>query len=69
MYLGNIVELGEMEEVLQHPKPPDTRALRSAAPVPDPRLKREPAVIKGGVSKPIDLESRCRFYNYCPLAA
>jgi oligopeptide/dipeptide ABC transporter ATP-binding protein len=69
MYLGKIVELGETEEVLQHPKHPYTRALLSAVPVPDPRLKREPASIKGGVSKPIDPLPRCRFYERCPLAA
>jgi peptide/nickel transport system ATP-binding protein len=68
MYLGKIVEMGETEEVLQNPQHPYTRALLSAVPVPDPRLQREPAAIKGGVSKPIDPAPRCRFYDRCPIA-
>jgi peptide/nickel transport system ATP-binding protein len=60
MYLGNIVEPGKMEEILQHPKHPHPRALRSADLVSDPRLKREQADCP---------EPRCRFYNHCPLAA
>jgi peptide/nickel transport system ATP-binding protein len=69
MYLGKIVEMGETEEVLQNPQHPYTRALLSAVPVPDPRLRREPADIKGGVSKPIDPLPRCRFFERCPWAA
>ncbi len=69
MYLGKIVEMGETEEVLNNPQHPYTRALLSAVPVPDPRLRREPAAIKGGVSKPIDPKPRCRFFDRCPWAA
>jgi peptide/nickel transport system ATP-binding protein len=69
MYLGKIVEMGETEEVLNHPQHPYTQALLSAVPVPDPRLERQPVAIKGGVSKPIDPLPRCRFYDRCPLAA
>ena len=69
MYLGKIVEMGETEEVLNKPQHPYTKALLSAVPVPDPRLEREPAAIKGGVSKPVDPLPRCRFYDRCPLAA
>jgi peptide/nickel transport system ATP-binding protein len=69
MYLGKIVELGDTEEVLQHPQHPYTKALLSAVPVPDPRWTRTPVEIKGGISKPIDPVPRCRFYDRCPLAA
>ena len=68
MYLGKIVEMGETEDVLQNPKHPYTRALLSAAPVPDPTYVRPPARIKGGVSVPVDPPARCRFYDRCPLA-
>lgn len=69
MYLGKIVEMGDTEELLQHPQHPYTQALLSAVPVPDPRWKRAPVEIKGGISKPIDPQPRCRFYDRCPLAA
>ena len=68
MYLGKIVEMGETEDVLQNPKHPYTRALLSAAPVPDPNYVRPPARIKGGVSVPVDPPARCRFYDRCPLS-
>ncbi len=69
MYLGKIVELAETEELLSHPQHPYTQALLASVPVPDPRLKRELANIKGGIPTPIDPPARCRFYDRCPLAA
>ena len=69
MYLGKIVEIGEMEEVLSHPLHPYTKALLSAVPVPDPTFKRLIPEIKGSIAKPINPLPRCRFYDRCPLAA
>ena len=40
MYLGRIVEIGEVERVFTHPRHPYTRALLSAVPIPDPKLER-----------------------------
>ena len=68
MYLGKIVEIGETEEVLHNPQHPYTRALLSAVPVPDPTYQRKPIEIKGGISRPVDPQPRCRFYDRCPLA-
>ncbi len=68
MYLGKIVEIGDTEDVLQRPQHPYTKALLSAVPVPDPTYTREPIKIKGGITRPIDPEPRCRFYDRCPLA-
>ena len=68
MYLGKIVELAETEELLKRPRHPYTKALLSAAPVPDPTYKRPPVEIKGGVTRPIDPPDRCRFYDRCPIA-
>lgn len=69
MYLGKIVELAETEELLNHPLHPYTKALLASVPVPDPKIKRGLANIKGGVSTPIDPLPRCRFYDRCPIAA
>lgn len=68
MYLGKVVEIGETEEVLHNPKHPYTRALLSAVPVPDPKYTRDPVIIKGGVSKPINPIPRCRFYERCAIS-
>jgi peptide/nickel transport system ATP-binding protein len=68
MYLGKIVEQAETEELLSHPLHPYTRALISAVPIPNPRLKRERIEIKGGVAAPIDPPPRCRFYDRCLIA-
>ncbi len=68
MYLGKIVEMGYIEEVLHNPLHPYTKALLSAVPVPDPEYKRGEPDIKGSVAKPINPPPRCRFYDRCPLA-
>jgi oligopeptide/dipeptide ABC transporter ATP-binding protein len=66
MYLGQIVELGDSEDIVKKPVHPYTKALISAVPVPDPAIERPIPNIKGGVSKPIDPKPRCRFYDRCP---
>ncbi len=68
MYLGKIVEMGEIEEVLHHPLHPYTKALLAAIPVPDPEYNRGEPEIKGSVAKPINPPPRCRFYDRCPIA-
>jgi peptide/nickel transport system ATP-binding protein len=68
MYLGKVVEQAETEELLRNPLHPYTRALISAVPIPDPRIKRETIDIKGEVPKPIDPQPHCRFYDRCPIA-
>ncbi len=68
MYLGKIVEMGDIEEVLHHPQHPYTKALLTAVPIPDPEYKKGEPDIKGSVAKPINPPPRCRFYERCPLA-
>ena len=69
MYLGKIVETGPTEEVLARPLHPYTRALLSAVPRPDPRARREPPKILGGVKAAVDPPPGCRFLDRCPIAA
>jgi oligopeptide/dipeptide ABC transporter ATP-binding protein len=69
MYLGKIVEMGPTEEILAHPRHPYTKALLSAVPVPDPKIRRTPVLIKGGISKAINPPPECRFIERCPFAA
>ena len=42
MYLGKIVEIGDVDSVFDNPRHPYTRALLSAIPVPDPRPGTHP---------------------------
>ena len=68
MYLGRIVEIGKMHEVLKNPQHPYTRALLSVIPVPNPRLRRERVILQGETPNPIELPSGCRFHPRCPIA-
>lgn len=68
MYLGRIVEIGKMREVIENPQHPYTKALLSVIPVPNPRLRRERVILQGETPNPIDLPKGCRFHPRCPVA-
>ncbi len=65
MYLGEIVEMGETEEVILNPKHPYTNLLISSVPVPDPKLAVKRIEIRGGIPDPTDLPQGCRFHPRC----
>lgn len=68
MYLGRIVEIGTMLEVLEQPQHPYTKALLSVIPVPNPRLRRERIILQGETPNPINIPPGCRFHPRCPIA-
>ncbi len=68
MYLGSLVESGNKRDLFAHPQHPYTKALLSAVPVINPRVKRERILLKGGLPSPVDPPTGCRFHTRCPVA-
>ncbi|HEX6114044.1 MAG TPA: dipeptide ABC transporter ATP-binding protein [Geminicoccaceae bacterium] len=68
MYLGRIVELADKEALFTRPLHPYSEALLAAAPVPDPRARREKMIIEGDVPSPINPPRGCHFHTRCPYA-
>jgi len=68
MYLGEIVEEAETEEIFAHPLHPYTHALLASIPVPVPREKRARFRLEGDAPSPIAPPPGCRFHTRCPLA-
>jgi oligopeptide transport system ATP-binding protein len=68
MYLGEIIEEAETEELFAHPLHPYTQALLASIPIPVARAKGYRPQLKGDVPTPIDPPSGCRFHTRCPIA-
>jgi len=68
MYLGRIVEHGNVDEVLADPKHPYTKALLSAVPEVDRESKREVIRLHGDLPSPVNPPAGCHFHPRCPEA-
>ncbi len=69
MYLGEIVEYGEAEELFERPLHPYTRALISASmlTLPEDEDKGvEPIILSGEMPSPLNPPPGCRFHTRCP---
>lgn len=64
MYLGTVVERGEVRDVLRSPQHPYTKGLLNSV----PRLgsQKQLTPVKGTVPGPFEVPSGCRFRDRCP---
>ena len=65
MYLGNMMEMGDTEEIFNNPLHPYTQALFSAVPVPDPDVKMNRIILEGDIPSPANPPSGCKFHTRC----
>jgi oligopeptide/dipeptide ABC transporter ATP-binding protein len=68
MYLGQIVEHADGDELFEHPLHPYTKALMSAALPAHPDDTTEDIVLSGEMPSPVNPPSGCYFHPRCPLA-
>jgi peptide/nickel transport system ATP-binding protein len=70
MYLGNLVEVGPAEQLINDPQHPYTEVLRWATPSLslDAREASDPPMRKIDIPDPVNPPSGCRFHTRCPKA-
>lgn len=66
MYLGQIMEQGNTDEVFSPPYHPYTEALLSAVPVADTRVRKKRIILEGNLPSPLDPPKGCPFASRCP---
>lgn len=70
MYMGQLVESADVEEIYANPYHPYTMSLLASSPVPDPEVERNrPEVpVRGEPPSPTNIPPGCRFAPRCPFA-
>jgi len=65
MYLGNMVELADSQELFDHPRHPYTEALMNAIPTTDIDSDRKIEVLEGDIPSPVHPPKGCKFHTRC----
>ena len=65
MYLGNMVELAEADEIFHHPIHPYTEALLNAIPTTDTVGAKELSILEGDIPSPVNPPKGCKFHTRC----
>lgn len=65
MYLGNMMEYGDTDEIFDNPLHPYTKALFSAVPVPNPDAKMDRIILSGDIPSPANPPKGCKFHTRC----
>lgn len=70
MYLGNVVELADSDEIYANTLHPYSKALLASVPVPDPdkEAQKQVQLLSGDVPSPINPKPGCPFASRCPQA-
>ncbi len=70
MYLGNLVEVGDSNELYHNPMHPYTKALLGAIPVPDPKTMRNRPIValNDEIPSPLNVPTGCAFRTRCSEA-
>ena len=68
MYLGEVVESGTTDQVLDEPRHPYTQSLLSAVPRLEADDRRSRIKLEGDLPSPVKPPSGCKFHTRCPRA-
>jgi oligopeptide/dipeptide ABC transporter ATP-binding protein len=68
MYLGEIVEIGDVEQIFSHPAHPYTQLLFKSIPTMDEDSPFSLSMFEGEMPKAVDPPAGCRFASRCPHA-
>ena len=69
MYLGSMVEKGSKESIFEEPLHPYTKALFSAVPIADPKVKMNRVILKGDIPSPANPPKGCKFHTRCNMCS
>jgi oligopeptide transport system ATP-binding protein len=68
MYLGRIVEIASAQAIYSSPQHPYTKALLSAALLPNPARATQRLALRGEVASSVTPPRGCAFHTRCPIA-